>query len=71
MSIKKVLKNVEEKVVDRYQKIEDGVVNGYKTIENGAVDSFNKVTDFFVEKLFSKENEAVEETKERLKNGIK
>ncbi len=59
-------RKIEENVVGGYKKIEDGVVNGYKKIEEGVVDGFNKVTDKFVEKLFAKEGETVEEAKARL-----
>lgn len=61
---------IAETVVEGYKKIEDGVVGGYKKIEDGAVEGFNKVTDTFVEKLFAKEGETVEEAKARL-NGEK
>ena len=57
---------IAEAVVEGYKKIEDGVVDGYKKIEKGAVDGFNKVSDKFVEKLFAKEGETVEEAKKRL-----
>ena len=59
-------KKIEENVVGGYKKIEDGVVSGYKKIEEGVVDGFNKVTDKFVEKLFAKDGETVEEAKARL-----
>ena len=53
-------------VTSGYKKIEDGVVSGYKKIENGAVTGFEKVTDKFVDVLFAKEGETVEEAKARL-----
>ena len=59
-------KKVEDSVVDAYRKIEDGVVGGYQKIEDGAVNGFRKVSDFFIKKLFSREGETVEETRERL-----
>lgn len=62
---------IAETVVDGYKKIEDTVVGSYKKIEEGAVEGFNKVSDKFVEGLFSKEGETVDETKERLKGGLK
>jgi len=61
---------IAEKVVEGYRKIEGGVVGGYRKIENGVVDGFNKMTDLFVEKLFAKEGESVEDAKKRL-NGEK
>lgn len=61
---------IEKGVVDGYQKIEDAVVGGYKKIEEGVVEGFNKMTDKFVEKLFAREGETVEEAKKRL-NGDK
>ena len=57
---------IAEAVVEGYKKIEDGVVSGYKKIEKGAVDSFTKVTDKYVEKMFAKEGESVEDAKKRL-----
>ena len=53
-------------VKEAYEKIEDGVVGGYQKIENGAVSGFRKVCDFFIEKLFSRKGETVEETRKRL-----
>ena len=62
---------IAEAVVEGYKKIEDGVVGGYKKIEEGAVEGFQKVADKFVEKLFTKEGETVEEAKERLTASLK
>lgn len=64
--VKEGYKKIEEGVVSGYQKIEDGVVDGYKKIETGAVEGFQKVSDKFVEKLFAKEGETVEDAKKRL-----
>lgn len=49
-----------------YQKIEDGVVSGYKKMESGVVEGFGKVNDKFVEVLFAREGESVEDAKKRL-----
>ena len=57
---------IAEAVVDGYQKIEDSVVGGYKKMETGVVGTFNKVSDKFVEKLFARDGETVEEAKKRL-----
>lgn len=62
---------IEKTVVEGYKKIEEGVVGGYKKIEEGAVEGFQKVSDKFVEKLFAKEGETVEEAKERLNSYVK
>lgn len=62
---------IEKTVVEGYKKIEDSVVGGYKKIEEGAVEGFRKVSDKFVEKLFAKEGETVEEAKERLNASLK
>ena len=62
---------IAETVVEGYKKIEDGVVGGYKKIEEGAVEGFQKVSDKFVEKIFAKEGETVEEAKERLAKATK
>ena len=61
-----VVEKISESVTEGYQKIEDGVVGGYKKLEEGAVEGFNKVNDKFIEKLFTKEGETVEEAKKRL-----
>ena len=55
------------KLVEVNEKIAEAVVEGYKKIEDGVVEGFNKVSDVCIEKLFSKDGETVEETKERLK----
>lgn len=62
-----VNEKIAESVVNGYKKIETGVVDGYKKIETGVVEGFGKVTDKCVEKLFSKDGESVEDTKERLR----
>jgi len=53
-------------VTDGCKKIESGVVDGYKKMETGVVGTFNKVSDKFVEKLFARDGETVEEAKKRL-----
>ena len=57
---------IEGGVVGAYQKIEDAVVGGYKKIEEGVVEGFSRMTDKFVEKLFAREGESVEDAKKRL-----
>ena len=57
---------IAKSVTEGYQKIEDGVVGGYQKIETGVVEGFNKISDKFVETLFAKEGETVEEAKKRL-----
>ena len=54
------------KFIEANEKIAEKVVEGYKKIEQGAVDGFNKVSDKIIEKVFSKDGESIEETKERL-----
>ena len=56
-----------EAVVEGYKKIEDGVVGGYKKIEEGVVEGFGKVNDKFIDVLFTKEGESVEDAKKRLR----
>ena len=58
---------LEKGAVDAYQKIENAVVGAYKKVENGVVDAYRKMEDHFVEKLFARDGESVEEAKERLK----
>ena len=57
---------IANKVAEGYKKIEAGVVSGYKKIETSAVGGFHKVSDKCVEKLFAKEGETLEQTKDRL-----
>ena len=66
IDIKEAYEAIEEGVVGGYKKIETTVVSGYKKVETGAVNGFRKVSDFFIKKLFSREGETVEETRERL-----
>ena len=61
-----MVEKIGETVTEGYQKIESGVVSGYKKIEEGAVEGFGKVNDTFIEKLFAKEGESVEDAKKRL-----
>ena len=67
IDIGKAYQTIEDGVVGAYEKIEDAVVSGYKKVERGAVSGFGKLTDKLVEKIFSREGETVEETKERLR----
>ncbi len=55
-----------EAVTNAYQKIENGIVGGYRKMEEGVVEGFNKVNDKFVDVLFAKGGESVEEAKKRL-----
>ena len=48
------------------EKIEKKVVDGYRKIEDAVVGGFEKVSDGFVERLFAREGESVEQAKERL-----
>lgn len=63
---------IEHGVVGAYRSIERNVVGAYKAVEQGAVDAYRKVEDTMVDKLFRKEGETVEQTKERLRgNGTR
>ena len=53
--------------VSAYKAIEKGVVSAYKAVEKGAVETYRKVEDAMVDRLFRREGETVEETKERLR----
>ena len=61
---------IENAVVGGYKKMESAVVDGYKKMEEGVVEGFEKMTNKFVEKLFVREGETVEEARKRL-NGDK
>ena len=67
IDVTQAYKAIEEGVTSAYEKIEDTVVSGYKKVEQGAVSGFGKLTDKMVKKLFSREGETVDETKERLR----
>ena len=47
-------------------KVGEVVVDGYKKIETGVVEGFDRVSDKFVDVLFAKEGESVEDAKKRL-----
>lgn len=64
-------KKIEDAVTGSYRKMEKTVVDGFLKMEDGIVSGFNRVSDKCVEKMFSREGETVEETKERLKNAGK
>ena len=66
IDVKQTYQAIEEGVVGTYKKIEDAAVSGYKKVEQGAVSGFRKVSDKMIQKLFSREGETVEETKQRL-----
>ena len=52
--------------VAAYKAVEEGVVNAYKAVEKGAVNAYHKVEDAFVDKLFRRDGETVEDAKDRL-----
>ena len=63
-----------EKVTEAYQKIEDAVVGTYEKIEDTFVGGYKKIEDKFVDTFLKKDNETIEEAKERIKkeqNNIK
>lgn len=67
MTKSNVLESIAGGVKSGYLFIENGVVKGYRTIEEGIVDGFTAVTDSVTLKLFGKDGETAEQTKERLK----
>lgn len=67
MTKSNVLESIAGGVKSGYLFIENGVVKGYRTIEEGIVDGFTAVTDSVTLKLFGKDGESAEQTKERLK----
>ena len=64
---KDAYKAIEGGVTDAYKAIEDSIVGAYKAVEKGAVDAYRKVEDTMVDKLFRKDGETLEQTKERLR----
>ena len=70
MSLIEANEKIAEKVVRTHKAIESAVVNGYKATEVAAVSGFNKVSDAFIGKFFTKENETVEEAKARLQASL-
>ncbi|WP_439426008.1 hypothetical protein ACKP2L_03675 [Oenococcus alcoholitolerans] len=54
------------KLVKANKKIEKAVTEGYKGIEKNAVEGFQKMTDKFVDKYLTKDNESVKQAKQRL-----
>lgn len=69
MKIADTVEKISETVTGAYQKIRNGVLDGYQKMENGVVRGFEKVTDRCVETLFARENETVEQAKQRLSGG--
>lgn len=72
------MQKIGKAAVDGYKAIEKGAVEGYKTIEkcavegymkikNGAVEGWEKLDDKMIDKLFRREGETLEQTKERLR----
>ena len=66
-SIGKTNQQIAQAVTDGYKKIEEGVVSGYKKIEQGVVGGYTKLEDKFVDTFLTRENETVEEAKQRLR----
>lgn len=46
------------------------VTQGYKKIEEGVVEGFNKVSDKFIDVLFAKEGETVEQARARMQKTV-
>lgn len=55
------------KFTDANEKIEKTVVSGYKKIEDTVVDGYKKIEDKFVDTFLRKDNETIEEAKDRIK----
>lgn len=60
-------KAIEKGAVEGYRAIEKGAVDGYMKIQDGAVYGWEKLEDKMVDKLFRREGETLEQTKERLR----
>ena len=61
-------KMAKSKIAKANQKIADAVVKGYKNVENAVVSGYTKIEDKFVNAYLTKDNETVQEAKQRLKN---
>ena len=61
-------KKIEDTVVGGYKKIEDAVVEGYEKVEDTTVKGYKTLEDKFVDTFLKKDNETLEEAKERLKS---
>lgn len=57
---------IEHGVVATYKTIEQGVVNAWNAVEKGAVEAYQRVEDAMVDKLFRREGETIQQTKDRL-----
>lgn len=55
-----------ERVTGGYQKIEAAVVHGYRKMEDVIVSGFGRVCDRWVQALFTREGETVDQAKARL-----
>lgn len=56
-----------KKLKEINKKIEDAVVNSYKKTESVAVGTYKKIEDKFVDTFLKKDNETLEDAKERIK----
>lgn len=56
-----------KKLKEINKKIEDVVVNSYKKTESAAVGTYKKIEDKFVDTFLKKDNETLEDAKERIK----
>lgn len=52
--------------ISKMEKIENGAVKGYKSIEKAFVNGFTEVNDAIIRKVFGREGEAIDDTKNRL-----
>lgn len=67
---KDVNSKIENSVIEGYKKIEDTAVGSYQKIENTAVKGYTYVQDKFVDTFFKKDNETLDEAKNRINKEI-
>lgn len=60
------MEKIENVVKTGYLFIENGAVKGYKSIEKAFVNGFTEMNDAIIRKVFGREGETIEDTKNRL-----
>ena len=60
------MEKIENGVKSGYHFIENGAVKGYKSIEKAFVNGFTEVNDAIIRKVFGREGETIDDTKNRL-----
>ena len=58
---------MKSKIVEANEKIAEDVMTGFQKIQDGVVNEFSKIEDSFISRYLLREEESLDEAKERLK----